>query len=189
MDKADFTSRKNLIETVVYAACVLLVVVFAAAPGARAQGDCKTVFDADDKMLTTDHRTILTRTGAIHGGKAETNESVMVGGVSYIQVKGAWRKSPMTLAELREQKTENRKNAKSVSCHYLRDESVDGQAARVFAAHSETEDDKSDVTVWISKDRGLPLRQEQDMDVGGAAGKMHYSIRFEYTNVSAPPVQ
>ena len=166
---------------------LLLLSTLGAAP-ASAQGDCKTVFDADDKLIATDHRAFATHSPVGRTGNAETNESVMVGGVTYVKVKGGWHKSPMTVAQLREQKAENRKNAKSVSCRYLRDESVDGEVARVFSVHSETEDNKSDGTIWISKSRGLPLRQEQDDDMGGsAADKMHYSIRYEYTNVTAPP--
>jgi hypothetical protein len=139
-------------------------------------------------MIATDHRTFSTHSPASRGGSPETNESVMVGGVTYIKVQGVWRKSSMTVAQIREQKAENRKNVKSISCRYLRDESVDGEVARAFSVHSETEDDKSDYTAWISKNRGLLLRQEHDIDMGGAAGKIHYSTKYEYVNVSAPAV-
>jgi hypothetical protein len=168
---------------------VLLLMILGGAPQARGQNDCNIIFDADDKLLTSDHHTFMTSTSAAQGSAPRTSESITVKGVTYIQVKGAWRKSPITGAEIREQKAENRKTAKNVSCHYLRDESVGGEAARVYSAHAETEDDKTDTTVWISKSRGLPLRQEEDIDVGGAGGKTHYSVRHEYTNVSAPSVQ
>jgi hypothetical protein len=140
-------------------------------------------------MISTDHHAFSSETSGSPGkASARENESIMAGGVSYVKVKGAWRKSPLTLAELREQKVENRKTAKNVSCHYLRDEAVNGESAQVYSAHSENEDEKSDLTIWVSKARGLPLRQEQDIDVGGAGGKTHYSLRYDYRNVSAPPV-
>jgi len=161
----------------------LLVLMFGVAIPAKAQGDCQSVYDADDKLLATDHRAFSAHSPAIRGGHPETTESVMVGGVTYVKVKGAWRKSPLAVTELREQKAENRKSAKNVSCRYLRDEFVDGEAARVFSAHSETEDGKYDLTVWISKNRGLPVRQEEDIDTGD---KVHYSIHYEYTNVALP---
>jgi hypothetical protein len=151
---------------------------------ARAQNDCKTVFDADDKMLATDHHTYMTSAGV----RTETTESITVAGIIYIQHKGAWRKSPITAKEMIEQKAENRKNAKNVSCHLLREEVVDGEATHVYSGHSETEDMKADVTVWISRSKGLPLKQEQDTDLG-AGGKSHFSIRYSYSGVSAPPVQ
>ena len=151
---------------------------------ARAQGDCKAVFDADDKMLATDHHSYTTKTGV----QRETSESAMVSGANYLQVKGQWMKSPLTVAEVRAQKLENRKNAKNVSCQFLRDETIAGEKARVYRAHSETEVASSDVTVWISTSRGLPLQQEQEIDVGGGAAKTRYSIRYDYANVSVPAV-
>jgi hypothetical protein len=43
-----------------------------------------------------------------------------------------------------------------------------------------------DTTVWISKSKGLPLRADIDIDVGGSMGKSHKSIRFDYVNVHPP---
>src|ERR1700751_3689488 len=78
---------------------------FLAAPLARGQGDCKTLFDADDKMISTDHHAFSSETSGSPGkASARENESITAGGVSYVKVKGAWRKSPLTLAELHEQK-------------------------------------------------------------------------------------
>jgi hypothetical protein len=60
----------------------------------------------------------------------------------------------------------------------------------VYGTHSERSDGghiTSDGQVWISKSRGLPLRDEIDIDSGGPAGKNHYSGRYEYTNVQPPP--
>jgi hypothetical protein len=48
---------------------------------------------------------------------------------------------------------------------------VNGEAAAVYSQHVETENDKMDVQVWISKSKGLPLREELDVDVGGKLGK------------------
>jgi hypothetical protein len=86
--------------------------------------------------------------------------------------------------ETREQ--ENRKNVKNASCRHVRDEIVNGEPAGVFSAHAETDDIKSDSLIWISKNKGLVLRQEEDLDAGG--DKSHVSARYEYSNVSAPNV-
>ena len=89
----------------------------------------------------------------------------------------------------RQQEIENRKNAKNISCHLLREDSVNGEPAQVFSAHDETEDGKTDATIWISKSRGLPLRKEEDIDTGGdPSGKTHFSTRYDYSNTSVPPV-
>src|SRR5271154_4191248 len=61
-----------------------------------------------------------------------------------------------------------------------------GEGAAVYAVHSENDDIKSDGTVWISR-KGLPLRQEMDIDVDDPS-KTHHSIRYEYGNVQAPPI-
>jgi hypothetical protein len=71
-----------------------------------------------------------------------------------------------------------------MTCHYLRDESVNGETAAVYSTHSETEDIKSDGQIWISKDRGLPLRHELDIEAGGS--KNHHSARYQYGNVQPP---
>jgi hypothetical protein len=68
----------------------------------------------------------------------------------------------------------------------VRDESVNGEPATLFRMHHHDEDTTTDQQVWISKARGLPLKQDIDMDVGGTSGKSHRSMRYEYTNVQAP---
>jgi hypothetical protein len=45
---------------------------------------------------------------------------------------------------------------------------------------------KEDSQIWISKTTGLPLREEQDVDMGAEIGKQHRSARFEYSNVKPP---
>lgn len=62
----------------------------------------------------------------------------------------------------------------------------DGEAAMVYTMHSETEDSKDDAQMWISRATGFPLREEMDVDVGGAADKDHFSARFEYSNIHPP---
>ncbi len=44
------------------------------------------------------------------------------------------------------------------TCQYLRDESVNGEAASVYKVHSESEVAKIAFTIWISKSKALPLR-------------------------------
>jgi hypothetical protein len=61
----------------------------------------------------------------------------------------------------------------------VRNESVDGEAAMLNTMRHEDEDAKEDAHIWISKSRGLPLRDEPDVVVGGEAGKEHRSTRFE----------
>jgi hypothetical protein len=57
----------------------------------------------------------------------------------------------------------------------------------VYSTHAERShpETKSDGQVWISKSKGLPLRNEMDID-GGDRIKNHHSVRYEYTNVQPP---
>ncbi len=151
----------------------------------HAQLSCKTVLDGDDKKDATPYHAYVTRTSQLAGGKSESSEAIFVGGVSYIQMKGVWKKSPFTAEQQRQQKLENRKNAKVISCKFLRDEPVNGELAHVYAVHAENDDIKSDATMWVSVSRGLILRNEQDLDMGDDT-KSHMSIRYDYANVSPP---
>ena len=61
---------------------------------------------------------------------------------------------------------------------------MNGEPAAVYNIQAENEDSKSEGTVWLSKSRGLPLREEMDLD--NSPGKMHYSVRYDYANVRPP---
>ncbi|HSS49156.1 MAG TPA: hypothetical protein VLX28_09425 [Thermoanaerobaculia bacterium] len=150
---------------------------------ARAAVDaaCKLVLDAVAKQLDTPSHVYMTE---VRGGKRETKESVYAGGVIYIQVKGKWRRSPMSKQDVLKQEEENKRDAKE-SCRYLRDEAVNGEAAAVYHAQAENGGVKSDSTFWISKRTGLPLRNEEDIDTGDN-DKWHMSIRYDYAGVQAP---
>ena len=149
---------------------------------------CKFVFDANDKLNTTPWHMYETELqGVSKSGKPETRESIFVGGVRYIHFRGQWKRSPMTDSQMRDQELENRKNAKNQSCHFAKDDIVNGEAASVYSVHYESEDTKSDGQVWISKRSGLILRNELDIDSGGGkSGLDHYSVRYDYSNVKAP---
>jgi hypothetical protein len=172
------------------AVALLLFFVSIGSRAVWAQVDCKAPFDSEMKLLATPHHSFQSQTGQAPGGKNGSSETIFVNDVFYVQVHGVWRKSPLTGDEMRKQEEENQKNARNISCKYLREETVDDQTARVYTAHSETDYDKTDATLWISKATGMPLKQEEDKDVGeGEAGKVHVSIRYEYKNVSAPPIR
>ena len=162
----------------------LLTVAFGLA--AHAQTSCKTVFDADDKKDATPYHAYFTQTTHLQGVKSQSSEAIFVGGVAYFQIEGVWKKSHLTAQQQHQQKLENRKNAKVISCKYLRDEFVNRELAHVYAVHTEDEDIKSDATIWVSVGRGLILRNEQDTDVREISDKSHLSILYDYSNVSPP---
>ena len=65
------------------------------------------------------------------------------------------------------------------TCKYLRDDSVEGEAALVYSDNFASKGARVDGQVWISQKTGLVIRQEGDADLG-PKGKGHQSIRFDY---------
>jgi len=167
--------------------CVTLLL--AGASGAYAAGDvCQPVFEAQAKMMVTPTHIYHTETAAFRNNQTRNGEMIYTGGETgaiYVMVDGKWHRSTLTVAGMLKQEAENRAETQT-TCQYVREEVVDGEAAQVYSGHSANDTDKVVFTVWISKRRGLPLKQDIDMDVGGAMGKSHRSLRYEYTNVRPP---
>lgn len=56
----------------------------------------------------------------------------------------------------------------------------------MYGTHAESSDQKSNGQMWVSKTRGLLLRQKLDMDTGDKASRSRHSVRYEYENVQPP---
>ncbi|HEY0557479.1 MAG TPA: hypothetical protein VGG20_24700 [Thermoanaerobaculia bacterium] len=179
---------KIILRTAAPAAVSLLISLTAAGRPARAvtvDPACKPGLDAILKQIGTPTHIYATEVPAHGGKKPEVRETIYAGGAIYIQIKGQWKRSPISTQDMRKQEEENVRNAKSMSCRYLRDEAVNGESAAVYRAQDVTDVGSSDVTLWVSKRTGLPLRGENDLDTGGG-DKMHLSIRYDYAGVKAP---
>lgn len=146
---------------------------------------CQPISDAMAKMMTTPNHSYSTHTAAYLKGETRTNEAIYTGGKIYLRIHDKWMLSRMTPQEISAQKEDNLEHTKA-ACHLLRNEYVGTEAAAVYALHSENDDFKEDGQIWISKGTGLPLRNEQDIDMGEAAGKEHRSTRYEYGNIRPP---
>jgi outer membrane lipoprotein-sorting protein len=144
-----------------------------------ADSGCKPTSEANVKILSIPTHIYMTDTA---GGKTQSNETIYLDNKTYFQFKGAWKVTPIT----DDAKKETAALDAATTCRVVRDEAVNGEAATVYSLHRQTADDKSDSQMWVSKSRGLPLKLEMDIDVGGTAGKRHRIIRYEYTNVRAP---
>lgn len=149
-----------------------------------AQNGCQPMFSAQDKILTTPAH-IYSTSGEVGQEKPRTTETIYVAGAIYVTIDGKWTRSRMTPADMAQQEKENRQNSKS-TCRYVKDELVNGEIASVYEVHSENDSSKTDGQFWLSKGKGLPLRGEFDIDIGGGPGKYHHSVRYEYGNVKAP---
>ncbi len=181
--------RKNHHGRIAASAIALLILTPLAVRPARAavvDPACKPVLDSIAKQYSMPVHIYMTQVAELRGVKPRSSEAIYAGGAIYVQVRGKWTRSPMSLERMRQQREENIRNAKSMSCRYLRDEAVGGEAAAVYSSQSETEDTKSSATLWVSKRTGLPLKNEIDIDSGGGLGKQHDSVRYDYSNVRPP---
>ncbi|HEX5227461.1 MAG TPA: hypothetical protein VFW44_07105 [Bryobacteraceae bacterium] len=150
---------------------------------------CDTIAVASEKVWQIPVHIYSTQTFSSRAIPTRSSESIYVGGAVYVMVRGKWTRSRITIAQLKESQDEGKKDTPKPACRYLREESVNGEPAAVYATHGEGDGYKSDLTLWISKSRNVPLRSESDMDTGVAGssdGKSHASMRYEYANVQPP---
>jgi hypothetical protein len=147
---------------------------------------CQTVIDASAKLFNMPFHFYFTDTGA--DGKSTTMESIFVDGAAYTPVRGKWFRMPLSSMDTKDMVQLSLKDAKNWSCHVLRDESVNGESATVYRWHDEGPRGTHDAQVWISKSKGVLLREESDAQKPGESGKGHVSVRFDYNNVQAPKV-
>jgi hypothetical protein len=178
---------------------VLLVSTLAptAVPALAADPLCLKLEAATSKTLTMPFHLYLTETRAfspslakgaamIGMGKTETSEEISTGKQLYISIHGKWRRSPISLADLHKDKSDDpdaKKARDEEKCTGLPDESVDGEPASVYR----TENPSLGIVnrIWISKTRQLPLKVESTTEVGSAA-KFINAMRYDYKDVSAP---
>jgi hypothetical protein len=149
-------------------------------------GACRAVMDASEKIFTMPLHFYFAHTGA--DGKTRNMESIYVNGAVYSLLNGKWFSFPESFGDVKGQMEAEWKNIKNASCHVVRDESVNGESATVYSVHSETESGIHDSQVWISKSKGVLLREETDAQRPGQSGKEHVSLRLDYNNVQAPKV-
>jgi len=164
----------------------LFVVALTAAipivPRAHAAESCQPVFDALMKVATTPSHSYTTNT-TVNGGKAA--ETIFVNGQKYIRAHEKWMRIPVTSQDVLEQEKEKEEKGKS-TCHLLRRESVNGEAAILYSVHREYDEVKEDGQMWVSASTGLLLRVEEDVDNRGNKKNEHQSTRFEYGNIRPP---
>lgn len=146
---------------------------------------CQPLIDAARRVILTPNHLYEAEGSGRPGDKARSVETISTGGVTYIQMNGKWRRSPMTPKQAVAQMDTNLATTTVYSCTHVGDESVAGTATAVYTSHTENEGVKADARTWVAKGSGLIVRTEEDLDTGGG-DKRHMSIRYEYTNVQAP---
>ena len=165
----------------------ILTGVLTAGTAHAADSTCKYLADANAKIYTIPTHLYMTETADFTGGKSRNNELIYLNNKTYVQVNGKWRVSPTTQKDMEDlRKKTEAESLVNITCRVVRDEAVKGEAATLYSSHQQTPEETTDSQIWISKSRGVPLKLEMDMDVGGKAGKSHRTMTYEYTNVHAP---
>ena len=149
-----------------------------------AQDECQPVYDALDKVMSTP--THISSTATTGKGKPRIIETIYAENSVFTSNGAKWTQEKTTLELVAKQQKEARQNT-TYACTHVKDEQLNGQAAALYNVKTtEKSGHKTDSQFWISKDNGLPLKNEIDLDSGGKAGKSHYSVRYEYKNVAPP---
>lgn len=156
-----------------------IAALLTAAYPASAASPCDSVVAATLKVLQVPSHLYMTE----RGGRTRDSETIYLNGAIYVKFEGQWRKSAIPVQTLADSKKEA--EDRIGTCSALRDEVVGGEPATLYKVRNKSEE-AADVQIWISKLRGLLLKQSYDFDLG--RGVIHNEIRYEYTNVSAPPV-
>lgn len=146
-----------------------------AARGAAAD-PCDVLYEASLKSLQTPHRVSSTTT---HAGKTRTSEAIHAGGVEYVQHDGAWRRSPVTIAELVATAKENLATHPDV-CAAAGSRTIDGRAVDVYSVHGK--EAGTDQEVRVSKPSGLLQGSTMKLPNGDVI-----ETRYDYADVRPPP--
>jgi len=157
------------------------------AVSATAAESCDTLYAALLKLAQTPNHAFTESSGAIAAGRTRSSERIVTASTTYIQVSGQWRKSTMTPQQALQMEKEALADPKRDTCRYVGEETVDGEPAALFSTAKEDDGGKSEGRIWISKRRGLPLRQQIHLSVGGGkVGESQMTTRYTYDNIQPP---
>ena len=153
------------------------------APPLPAQDDCKAfaklLTDAFAKLNTNPARVHSTRTAR---GGASNTDLIYAAGSIYMNIGGKWITAGPIKDAVQQMEQLMQNPTGKATCRYVKDEPVNGEMAALYTVHSETAKAWHDTQVWISKAKGLLLRQ----DLESNEGKSISSTFYEYGNVKPP---
>jgi hypothetical protein len=152
--------------------------VLAAGPAAAQPSPaCKPIIDAVRKQWLTPSHAVFVSSGA-----PTVMEEIIMADATYVKVQHGWRKSPVSLIEVR--RGEDVDIPKVYECRPMPDENLDGVPSSVFAVHTVDETKESTGKMWIAKGTGLPVKSETDTTQSGK--KLHVITTWTYDNIHAP---
>jgi hypothetical protein len=159
---------------------VAIAFLLAAASPLAAQDECKVVEKIVANAFTQIH-TVPTHvyTTTKINGQSFSSEIIYANGSLYMKMNGKWSLAG-SIKDMEQVENKGPHANSKDTCRYVKDESVNGQAAAVYSTHSETPKGTIDLQMWVSKPKGLMLRE--DTNSSGAV----MSSRYDYNNVKAP---
>lgn len=172
--------------------CVAAILVQTTHPASA--DACDPYVAAMVKFKHTPHlqeTTVGTQTGGGHFDLV--TKTIFTGDALYELKKGTWKK---TKADGDQQEEAFRKAQSSYMqyCHSDGTEAIDGDTADIVATHGESssvlpELVVTDHRIWISRQSGLPLKEEERMSItnrGGDESSVEFTMKYEYDDVKAP---
>jgi hypothetical protein len=179
--------------------CALALALYAVAlaPALAADPLCEQLKSVTQPLRTTPFHMYMTQTqtytnsamasaaGQMGMTGPRQSEEISTGKNIYVLTRGKWIDMQTSFAAMEQDKDDDPDTKKALDeskCQALPDETVDGQAAKVY--QRSTPGLNMVVKVWISKSTKLPIRTSTSNDEGGM--KMSSVARYEYGNVQAP---
>lgn len=167
------------------AASLLAGLASATASTTARADDCSAVTEALLKLATTPvHETVLVDRSGTPDGTSIRSELIQTGDTRYVQIRGKWVSRPYD-ARKEAADLKDRMQSEKRICSKERSEAVDGEDADVYAVHTTTDSGDTDMRVWLSTARNLPLKVVGEQGGDGPA-KIRHEIHMDYVNVSAP---
>ncbi|MEO8747488.1 MAG: hypothetical protein ABI379_07515 [Rhodanobacter sp.] len=165
--------------------CILIALCGATTSAHAADPACKPVFEALTKAAATPNHQFMTETAA-NKPTPESSEVIATANMMYTKIDTTWHGRPFNPQQQATQMREAYKTA-ALTCRHLRDETLAGDPVAVYDTQDKQEGGSIvNSQIWVSKARGLPVKQTIDMDVGGGSGKSHTEVRVDYANVQPP---
>jgi hypothetical protein len=153
----------------------------AALPGlalaAEPPASCAPVLASATKLFSVDHAM------TVQAGERAV-ESMQIAGVLYEKDGGRWERSAASVADALRQQQDFVADAQVYTCQAGPDGEVGGRAATSWRIHIERDGQRIDMTTWLAKDGGLPLKSEHDVDADGE--RRHLATSFRYDDIHAP---
>jgi hypothetical protein len=168
--------------------CTSLALLGTSVPANAQRVNCKDMAPALLKQTTIPYHAYMTTTAGYAGNKPRQSEVVSTGSAMYVMTNGKWTKSPISPQQLAKTQRELADSvSRNYTCTRVGGEAVNGVRTQRYHIEGKNEAGEIKEDLWIDAS-GRVQKLEMDQDVGGgAAGRSHASMRYDYANVEAPP--